>query len=103
METDSAREDRTDAKAHAIGALGSGLVNHVVLRFPRVFWASRAELLDHVDARKGRWARFADITTYTGQPVLVGINAAGYARELEGRSDDAVVADALQVLRAIYD
>lgn len=90
------------AKTQAVAALGSGLVNHTALRFPRVFWDPRARFIDHVDARKGRWARFVNLAAVTGAPVLLGINAATYAQELEGRSDDAVVADAMSVLRSIY-
>ena len=92
-----------DSKQHAIGALGSGLVNHVAIRFPRVFWDPHAPLIGHVDNHKGRWARWLNPAAYTGEPVLVGITAAGYARDLETRRDPDIIADALTVLRTIYD
>jgi monoamine oxidase len=91
-----------DAKQHAITALGTGVVNHVALRFPRVFWDAKAPLLGHVDAQKGRWARWLNVAAYTGQPVLVALTAAGYARNLEHLRDAAIVADALEVLDSIY-
>jgi len=89
-------------KQQAIGALGSGIVDHVALRFPQVFWDRRAEFIGHVDAQPGRWARWVNVAFYTGAPVLIGINAATYARELEGRTEAQVVADAMNVLGSIY-
>jgi polyamine oxidase len=91
-----------DAKQHAITVLGTGVMNHVALRFPRVFWDAKAPLLGHVDPQKGRCARWLNVAAYTGQPVLVGLPAAGYARELEARRDADVVSDALAVLGSIY-
>ena len=91
-----------DAKQHAITVLGTGVVNHVALRFPRVFWDAKAPFLGHVDPQKGRWARWLNVAAYTGQPVLVGLAAAGYARDLEARRDADIVTDALAVLGSIY-
>jgi polyamine oxidase len=91
-----------DTKAQAIASLGSGLVDHVALRFPRVFWDPRAELIGHVDPHPGRWSQWLNLAASTGQPILLGLNSGSYAQALEGQSDDAVVADALDVLRGIY-
>jgi monoamine oxidase len=94
--------DLPDTKRQAIAALGSGVVNHVLLQFPRVFWDRSAEIIGHVDAQKGRWARWVNLASYTGAPVLLGVNAATYARELEARTKAQVVADAMNVLGSIY-
>jgi monoamine oxidase len=47
----------------------------------------------------GEWL---SLTPATGRPVLCGFNAAGYAATLEGKSDSAVVAEAMAVLRTIW-
>jgi polyamine oxidase len=91
-----------DAKLRSIAALGSGLVNHVVLEFPRVFWDRRAGIIGHVDATPGRWAQWVNLALYTGRPILLGVNAAAYAQDLEGRTEAQVVADAMDVLSSIY-
>jgi monoamine oxidase len=91
-----------DPKRQAIAALGSGLVNHVLLQFPHVFWDRSAEIIGHVDAQKGRWARWVNLAFYTGAPILLGVNAATYARDLETRTQAQVVADAMDVLGSIY-
>ena len=67
-----------------------------------MFWDAKAPLLAHVDAQKGRWARWLNIAAYTGQPVVVGLAAASYARVLEARPDADIVTDALAVLGSIY-
>lgn len=39
---------------------------------------------------------------HTGEPILLGFNAAIHAREMETRSDQDVVVEAMSVLRTIY-
>ena len=42
------------------------------------------------------------MAAYTRQPVLLGFNAADYAKKTMSWSDDDIVADAMSVLRVIY-
>ncbi len=86
----------------AISSLGMGLLDKLWLRFPRVFWDRDVELIEYVSPVKGRWNEWYDLSRLTDEPILIGFNAAGYARRLESRSDAEIVADAMQVLRTIY-
>ncbi|NJM08619.1 FAD-dependent oxidoreductase [Candidatus Gracilibacteria bacterium] len=90
------------AKQDAIAQLGMGLLNKVYLRFPRRFWQDEAELIGYIAERKGEWAEWLNIAAYSDEPVLLGFNAASYARKLETMSDTQVVAAAMSVLRTIY-
>jgi len=90
-------------KQRAISRLGMGLLDRVWLRFPRVFWDADADLLGYVSPLKGRWCEWYSLARHTGEPLLVGFNAATYARALEARSDTEIVAEAMSVLRTIYD
>ena len=93
------------AKQAAIGRLGMGLLDKCYLRFPDAFWDQQDgafHLLNVISAQKGRWEESLNIFQYTQAPILLCFNAATYARTLESQSDDAVVAGALQPLRAIY-
>jgi monoamine oxidase len=92
-----------DEKTQAIGRLGMGLLDKCYLRFPRVFWDRDADVINYISAEKGQWAEWINVAKYTGEPILVGFNAATYARELEAMPDEGVVAAALDVLRTIYD
>jgi monoamine oxidase len=91
-----------DDKRQAIGRLGMGLLDKCYLRFPRVFWDRDVDVINYISAEKGRWAEWINVAKYTGEPILLGFNAATYAQQLEGMSDADVVASALNVLRTIY-
>jgi predicted NAD/FAD-dependent oxidoreductase len=91
-----------EAKIKAISRLGMGVLNKVFLRFPRVFWPKDRDTFGVVSERKSEWAEWIDYYKYTGQPVLLGLNSGKHARDLEGLTDDAVVAAAMQVLRGIF-
>ncbi len=92
-----------EAKATAIGRLGMGLLDKVYLRFPEVFWDADADAIGWTSPdADGRWAEWLNVAKATGEPVLLGFNAAGYAEQVEAMDDDEVVADALAVLRTIY-
>ncbi|HEU5302488.1 MAG TPA: FAD-dependent oxidoreductase [Acidimicrobiia bacterium] len=86
----------------AIERLGMGVLDKLWLRFPRVFWDPDVDLFGYVSSVKGRWNEWYDFSRVTGEPILLGFNAATYARDLETRSDADVVADAMDVLRTIY-
>jgi monoamine oxidase len=90
-------------KQHAISRLGAGLLDKLWLRFPRVFWDRDVDVITYVSSTKGRWNEWYDLSHHTDEPVLLGFNAAGYARELEHRADREIVADAMSVLRTIYE
>ncbi len=91
-----------DEKTQSIARLGMGLLDKCYLRFPRVFWDRDADVLNYISADKGRWAEWINLAKPTGEPILVGFNAATYARELEAMSDPEIVASAMDVLRTIY-
>jgi len=89
-------------KRQAMSRLGMGVLDRLWLRFPRVFWDADADLLGYVSPTKGRWCEWYNLAQHTGEPILVGFNAAAHARELERLSDAEVVAEAMAVLRTIY-
>lgn len=90
-------------KATAIERLGMGLLDKVYLRFPEVFWDAEADAIGWASPdADGRWAEWLNVAKFTGEPVLLGFNAAGSAEQLEVMGDEDVVADAMAVLRTIY-
>ncbi|MBL8777852.1 MAG: FAD-dependent oxidoreductase [Acidimicrobiales bacterium] len=92
-----------DAKATAIERIGMGLLDKTYLRFPEVFWDADADLIGWVSPDgDGRWAEWVNMAKVTGEPILLGFNAAAYAEQVEAMSDEEVVADAMAVLRTIY-
>lgn len=91
-------------KVTAIGRLGMGLLDKAYLRFPEVFWDADADLIGWVSPDgDGRWGEWVNLAKVTGEPILLGFNAAHYAERVEAMTDEQVVADAMAVLRTIYD
>jgi len=89
-------------KQQAIRRLGMGTLNKLYLRFPRAFWPEEPHLLGYIAEQRGAWAEWLNIQRYLKSPVLLGFNAGSYARQLEQRSDQAVVASAMEALRAMF-
>lgn len=89
-------------KQAAIAAMGAGLLDKLWLRFPTIFWDREAEILNWISVQHGRWNEWLNLAAYTDKPVLLGFNAADYARQITPWSDEEVVADAMNVLRTIY-
>jgi len=89
-------------KQKAIQRLGMGSLNKLVLRFPKVFWEKKAEVLGYIPLAKGEWVEFYNLYPVTKQPILVGLNAGRYGRKLETLSDEETIAAAMQTLRTIY-
>ncbi len=91
-----------ERKQAAIRLLGMGVLNKLVLKFPRVFWPANADWLGYIAEQRGRWSEWLDLSRHTGQPILIGFNAAAYGRAVELLSDEQVVAEALAVLRKLF-
>ena len=89
-------------KQAAIRNLGMGLLDKLYLRFPSIFWDKEADLLGYQGENKGEWAEWLNIAHYTDEPILLGFNAATFARQVEGWSDQQIVDSAMAVLRNIY-
>lgn len=88
-------------KLAALQNIGMGVLNKLVLKFPRKFWPD-TDWLGYVSERKGFWAEWLDLSRHTGQPILIAFNAAEYGREVEQLTDAEQVAQALQILRVMF-
>ncbi len=89
-------------KQQAISSMGSGLLNKLFLRFPYTFWENDKEIINWVSEEHGRWNEWLNVAFYVDKSVLLGFNAADYARKTESWSDEEIVEDAMAVLRTIY-
>ncbi len=90
-----------ERKRAAIARLGMGVLNRLVLKFPRVFWP-QTDWLGVIAARRGYWAEWLDMSRHTGQPILIAFNAAAYGREVESLTDERQVSEAMSVLRRLF-
>lgn len=90
------------SKRKAIRRLGSGTLNKTWLVFPEPFWDTSQEVINYVGARNGRFTEFYYFKEIGEGNVLLGFNAGNYGVKVEKRSDEAIVEEAMSVLRAIY-
>jgi monoamine oxidase len=89
-------------RQRAIERLGVGLLNKCVLRFDRAFWSADVDWIDFLGPVETLWADWTNYLPATGQPLIVGFNAARMAEEVEGWSDRDTTASALAALRAMF-
>ncbi|EFX03272.1 lysine-specific histone demethylase [Grosmannia clavigera kw1407] len=103
-------------KTDVIRRLGYGVLNKVILTFPRVFWDPKYDIfgvlrepsngssLDQQDYSRRRGSMFQgfNVTTTTGLPCLLALMAGDAAYDTETSSNDELVAEAMAVLRSVF-
>lgn len=90
-------------KQGAIDRFGMGLLDKVVLEFPYAFWDQDVDSFGYIAEGRGEWAQWYDLGRVTGKPMVVCFHAASEADRVEALSDDEIVAEAMEVLRTIYE
>jgi monoamine oxidase len=86
-------------KQAAIERLGMGLLNKLYLRFAEPFWPTDSHWLGYLSAP---WHEWVNLYPLIGEPVLLGFNAGRRARALEKQNAAAIVAEAMDMLRAVH-
>ncbi len=95
-------EPLTHKRQRAIDSLGVGLLNKCVLRFDHAFWPKDQDWIDFLGPVETLWADWTNYLPATGQPLIVGFNAARMADDVEGWTDRDTTASALDALRAMF-
>ncbi|MGP9790836.1 flavin monoamine oxidase family protein [Roseinatronobacter sp. NSM] len=90
------------ARMQAISGLGVGLVNKCWLRFDRVHWPDDVDWIGWLGPRAGYWGEWVSLSRATGASVLLGLNAADAAKDIETLDDRATIANAHAALRAMF-
>ena len=84
----------------AVKRLGMGVLDKVVLTFPRKFWPGDGFLVLGPEPRAyGYWL---DLTSHTGEPTLVRFFYAPEAHAFERLSDAELIQDTLNMLRRLH-
>ena len=89
-------------KKAAIDRLGMGLLQKLYLLFDSVFWDADSDGIAYVSPEDGAWSLFLNLQRSTGKPILAGFNGGSAAWAMEDRSDEEMIASAMEVLRTIY-
>lgn len=91
-----------EAKKAAMGRLGFGKLEKVVLSFPRRFWPDDCDLFGIMGEDK-IWSEWFDYTDNLGVPTLVGYAAGPKAEAVSALSEKEAIASALAELGTIFD
>ena len=92
-----------EAKRQAIKRLGFGLLDKVVLKFDKAFWAADVELQRDMFGIVGRDQPVSDVVNglrFSDVPLLVGLRGGANALAREKDSDETTVGQVLATLRA---
>lgn len=92
------------SKRSAIAGLGVGVLNKCCLLFPHTFWNHDMDWITNLpkQGQAGQWSEWVSFARPTGQPVLMGFNAADFGRKIERWDDASIVQSAMDALRAMY-
>lgn len=89
-------------KQRAIAALRMGVLDKVVLVFPRAFWPDDVDGLGYVSGEPGEFPEFVNLQRIAGRPALVALTGGAFARAVEGRTDEAIRRRLMEILRSIF-
>ncbi|KAL7798108.1 Sec1-like protein [Trichoderma ceciliae] len=103
-------------KTDAIGRLGFGILNKVVLLYDNVFWDSSRHIFgvlrdasnrhstsqQDYRANRGRFFQWFNVTNTTGLPCLIALMAGDAGFDTEHTSNDSLVAEATEILRSVF-
>ena len=82
--------------------LGFGSVTKIALKFEKPFWDLETQYFGVMTEPKGRWNYWLNYRTFAPENILLGLSVGDYAPVADAMSDEAMTADALSVLRAVW-
>ena len=96
-----------DWKQEVIDGMGFGLLNKCVMQWNNpdaAVWPDNEwfELMTPKGENSGKWTTFFNPTSYKGVPTLVGWAAAENARYMETQTDEEVLSDVMEKLKAMF-
>lgn len=89
-------------KQRAIQRLNMGVLNKVLLKFPRQFWPETYHGFGYLSAAKTDFGEFLNWSLYSGKPALMAFTGGSFAREIEQLSATQISDRIMQVLRRSY-
>ncbi|MBF2006952.1 MAG: FAD-dependent oxidoreductase [Chlorogloeopsis fritschii C42_A2020_084] len=91
-----------ESKLTAINRLDMGVLNKVVLKFPKVFWSQNHDAIGYASQMANDFSDFLNLSRYIKVPVLVALTGGRFARSLETLSEEEVGERVMKVLRRMY-
>lgn len=103
-------------KTEAIGRLGFGVLNKVILVYKEAFWDKERDIFGMLQtptnrlslnqrdyaSRRGRFFQWFNVTNTTGMPCLLALMAGDAGYDTEVTPNDELIAEATEILRMRY-
>ncbi|KAI1634452.1 flavin-containing amine oxidoreductase-domain containing protein [Biscogniauxia mediterranea] len=103
-------------KTDAIGRLGYGILNKIILVYDEVFWDSSKDIFgclrtplsrhslkqSEYASQRGRCFQWFNVSNTSGIPVLLALMAGDAGFDTEHTKNDELVAEATEVLRGVF-
>lgn len=104
------------SKTDAIGRLGYGILNKIILVYSEAFWDTTKDIFGclrtptsrhslkqaEYASQRGRCFQWFNVSNTSGIPVLIGLMAGDAGFDTEHSKNDELVAEATEVLRSVY-
>jgi len=94
--------DLPEPKRAAIASLGMGHLSKVFLRFEAPFWDTDLHAFGYLGDDPSRFSSWINIAQTNGAPILAAFHGGRAADTLETEPDDAIITEAMAVLRRIW-
>jgi len=92
-------------KKEALRHIGVGLLDKVVIAFPRSFWKDNMHALNYVSTEAGKYRLFLNVSAYEGNEdsaILVCYVAADAAARMENMPDPEIKKEVIEVLQNCF-
>jgi monoamine oxidase len=90
-------------KTKLIERMGMGLLDKVVLEFPKIFWGNHYFVTKLEEIKNEEVHSFLCMNTiYPDAPILAGFISAEFAKKIELMSDEEIVENAMKSLRIMF-
>lgn len=86
-----------------IDRVGFGSVTKIAFKFPEPFWDIETQYFGIMTEQKGRWNYWLNYRTFAPENILLGLSVGAYAPVADRMSDAEMAADALAVLRDVWE
>lgn len=90
-----------DAHAHAVRALGFGVLSKSYFRFERRTWDLENAFYQYLGSDTGMWAQWLTLPAASG-PIVLAFNAGHRGRKVESSSANELMAGALPIARQLF-
>jgi monoamine oxidase len=90
-----------DGHAHAVNALGFGVLSKSYFRFDRRTWDVENAFYRFIGTKAGLWAQWFSLPSAAG-PIVLGFNAGERGRSVESSSPKDIMTSALPIARQLF-